>query len=49
MIDFLQSKIAGEKKFDIELARSLEGKFKVIGLFYREQQQQMENWENQRN
>ena len=29
---FLQSSIAGEKKFDIELARSLEGKFKVIQL-----------------
>ena len=31
----MQSSIAGEKKFDIELARSLEGKFKVIGWFYR--------------
>ena len=29
---FLQSSIAGEKKFDIELARSLEGKFMVIQL-----------------
>ena len=42
-ISSLQNSIAGEKKFDIELARSLEGKFKVISLFYRAATNEKEN------